>query len=73
MAPRSSGRVGTFLLCNPAWFEPRLEVEPRAHGARLSIHAVAVVAGGQAWPGCRGDSVGQEAMKAWAHRLQATR
>ena len=63
MAPRSSGRVGTLLLCDPAWFEPRLEVEPRAHGARLSIHAVAVVAGGQAWAGCRGDSVGQEAMK----------
>jgi len=64
MAPRSSGRVGTLLLCDPAWFEPRLEVEPRAHGARLSIHAVAVVAGGQAWAGCRGDYVGQEAMKA---------
>ena len=65
MAPRSSGRVGTLLLCNPAWFEPRLEVEPRAHGARLSLRAAAVVGGGQAWAGCRGDSVGQEAMKAW--------
>jgi len=42
MAPRSSGRVGTLLLCIPAWFEPRLEVEPRAHGARLSIHAEAL-------------------------------
>ena len=69
MAPRSSGRVGTLLLCDPAWFEPRLEVEPRAHGARLSIHAVAVVAGGQAWAGCRGDSVGQEAMKAFQPSL----
>ena len=31
-----------MLLCDPAWFEPRLEVEPRAHGARLSIHAEAL-------------------------------
>jgi hypothetical protein len=31
-----------LLLCDPAWFEPRLEVEPRAHGARLSIPAEAL-------------------------------
>ena len=29
-------------MCIPAWFGPRLEVETRAHGARLSIHAEAL-------------------------------
>ncbi len=41
MARRSSGRAGTLLLCNPAWFVPRLAVEPRAHGARLSTRTEA--------------------------------